>query len=57
MHSLNTLNINLLAVREDKLQAEATIGPEYYPFQIHFNAEWKPMVSVLHKVSCLASRF
>lgn len=37
------INLNLLAVHEDKLQAEATIGPEYYPFQIHFNAEWKPM--------------
>jgi hypothetical protein len=47
------LNVNLLAVDEDKLQAEATVGLEDNPFQIHFSAEWKPMVALpsLHSLA------
>lgn len=45
------VDVNLLAVHEDRLQAEATIGPDYLPFQVLFNDCWKPMV--LMKAVCV----
>lgn len=38
------VSLNLLALTQDRFQVEATIGPDYYPFQINFTEDWHPMV-------------
>lgn len=36
--------VSLLGVHADRFQVDATIGPEYYPFQISFSPKWEPLV-------------
>ena len=37
-------SLNLFALHKDRFQIEATIGPDYYAFQVNFSEEWHPLV-------------
>lgn len=39
--------VSLLGVHADRFQVDATIGPEYYPFQISFSPAWEPLVRIV----------
>ncbi len=52
------VNVNFLAIHEDRFQAELTIGPDYNPFQISFTSEWDPMflITDTHELQDVAAQ-